>query len=90
MDWRFWRRKEQQPVAQPSCCNASTWTNVADFGHGGGFDFDLGRCSACGSYVLCVDYHGASGYHRLTDERAAFFLSLQKEDPQRLRLILRK
>jgi hypothetical protein len=90
MPFLFWRRKAQQPAAKSDCCNGLTWTAVADFGHAAGVDIDLGRCSVCGSYLMCATYGASATYHRVSEERAAHYLSLQKEDPERLRLVLRK
>ncbi len=63
---------------------------MADFGHVAGFDVDLGKCSVCGGYLMCLGYGASATYHRVRDERAAYYLSLQKDDPERLRLVLRK
>jgi hypothetical protein len=39
---------------------------------------------------MCVTYGASATYHRVREERGAYYLALQKEDPERLRLVLRK
>ena len=65
------------------------WTPVADFGHAAGFDFDLGRCAACGAYIMAVFYEPSTTYNIIPDELAQHFLSL-KADPRELKLALKK
>jgi hypothetical protein len=85
----FWRRNSKAPAA-PACCGGLTWAPVADLGHASGFDFDLGRCNVCGSYLICIAYAASGTYHRIPDERANYYLSLLNDDPARLRAVLRK
>jgi hypothetical protein len=59
------------------CCDNLTWTPVADFGHAGGTDLDLGRCAACGAYLMAVGYAGSTTYVVVSPEKAQRFLSLQ-------------
>ena len=60
-----------------TCCDQQSWTSVADFGHAGGCDLDLGKCAACGTYLMAVGYHGPANHVVLSDERAQYFLGLQ-------------
>lgn len=85
-----WWRKPRPRAEEPACCSGSTWTPVADFGQAAGCDLDLGRCAVCGSYVLCLAYGGSGTYHRLREERAQYYLTLLREDPELLRSILRR
>lgn len=54
-----------------------------------GIDLDLGRCEGCGEYVMCVSYYGSANYVRVSEERAKYLLALQREDPERLRKVLK-
>jgi hypothetical protein len=85
------RRVKPEPQRDPSsaCCENLRWTPVAGFGHAAGCDLDLGKCESCGSFVMCVWYASAT-YIRISNERAEFLQKLQREDPDRLRLILKK
>ena len=65
------------------------WTPVADFGHAGGFDLDLGRCAACDVYLMAVFYEPSTTYVVISDELAQEFLSL-RDDPARLKQALKK
>ena len=55
-----------------------TWTPVADFGHTGGFDFDLGRCARCTRYLMAIAYADVPTIHVLDDAEAERFLELEK------------
>lgn len=60
------------------CCDNMQWTPVADFGHTGGFDFDLGRCAACGRYLMAVGYADVPTINVIDDAEAERFLELQQ------------
>ncbi len=65
------------------------WKPVADFGHVAGFDLDLGRCTACGVYIMAVFYVESTTYNCISDELAQHFLSL-RGDPLQLKEELKK
>ncbi|MEQ9640657.1 MAG: hypothetical protein RIM84_11595 [Alphaproteobacteria bacterium] len=60
------------------CCDKMEWSAVADFGHTGGFDFDLGRCAACGRYLMSIAYADVPTVHVLSDDEAERFLALRE------------
>ncbi len=78
-----------QPISQYRCCDQMQWEPVADFGHAGGFDLDLGRCAACGVYIMAVFYVSSTTYNCISDELARHFLSL-RDDPPRLNKALKQ
>ena len=59
------------------CCDNQSWTAVADFGHAGGVDLDLGRCENCGAYLMAVFYVASTNYVAISKEQAERFLALQ-------------
>ena len=59
------------------CCEKQSWAAVADFGHAGGVDLDLGKCENCGAYLMAVSYTGPTTYVVISNERAEEFLKLQ-------------
>jgi hypothetical protein len=85
---KLWRRQRARDSSR-ECCEAMQWERVADFDSVTGIDLDLGRCKACGEYVMCVSYYGWDNYVRVTEERAKYWLALQQEDPERLRRVLK-
>ena len=85
---KLWRRRRDRDPSR-ACCEAIQWKLVADFDSVTGIDLDLGRCEACGEYVMCVSYYGHDNYVRVTEERAKYLLALQREDPERLRRVLK-
>ena len=58
------------------CCENQSWVAVADFGHAGGVDLDLGRCASCGAYLMAVFYVSSTSYVAVSDEQARDFLAL--------------
>lgn len=78
-----------QPISQYRCCDDMQWQSVADFGHVAGFDLDLGRCAACGIYIMAVFYVSSTIYNCISDELAQRFLAL-REDPIALKKALRR
>ena len=59
------------------CCDKQSWSAIADFGHAGGFDLDLGRCANCGAYLMAVFYVSSTTYSVISNQQAAHFLKLQ-------------
>ncbi len=60
------------------CCPASSWVPVRDFGHADSFEFDLGKCSACGKHwmhIYCVANHVTS-FESVKDEDLEGFHSI--------------
>lgn len=53
-----------------TCCDSFQWTPLWDLGSTDSFDFDLGRCAACGKYVMSVWRTGVSTYVPLTSQDA--------------------
>ncbi len=66
----------EQPVRR-ECCDRQSWTAVADLGHAGGVDLDLGRCANCGTYLMAVFYVTSTNYVTISREQAEHFLSLR-------------
>ncbi len=62
---------------KPTCCDNRSWTAVADFGHAGGVDLDLGKCENCGAYLMAVFYVSSTNYVVISNEQAENFLTLQ-------------
>jgi hypothetical protein len=60
-----------------TCCDNQSWTAVADFGHAGGVDLDLGTCENCGAYLMAVFYVSSTNYVVISNEQAEHFLKLQ-------------
>lgn len=60
-----------------TCCAKQSWTPVADFGHAGGVDLDLGKCDSCGEYLMAVFYVESTTYVVISKELAKRFLKLQ-------------
>lgn len=58
------------------CCDNQSWTPIADFGHAGGCDLDLGQCEACGAYLMAVFYVSSTNYVVVSKEEAERFLRL--------------
>ncbi len=63
-------------MARSTCCSDQEWSGVADFGHTAGFDFDLGRCANCRSYLLSVAYAYRPTVHVIGEREAEKFLVL--------------
>ncbi len=61
---------------KPICCDNRSWTAVADFGHAGGVDLDLGKCENCGAYLMAVFYVSSTNYVVISNEQAEHFLTL--------------
>jgi len=61
---------------KPICCDNRSWTAVADFGHAGGVDLDLGKCENCGAYLMAVFYVGSTNCVVISNEQAEHFLTL--------------
>ncbi len=59
-----------------TCCDSLSWTVVADFGHAGGVDLDLGKCENCGAYLMAVFYVDSTNYVVISNEQAEHFLTL--------------
>ncbi len=59
-----------------TCCDDRSWTAIADFGHAGGVDLDLGKCENCGAYLMAVFYVSSTIYLVISNEQAENFLSL--------------
>lgn len=78
-----------EPLSQYQCCERMQWTPVADLGEAAGFDFDLGRCAACGISIMAVFYVSSTTYNCISDEQAQRFLSLRDDAPA-LKKALRK
>ena len=62
---------------------------MPDFGHAAGFDFDLGRCAACGAYMIAVFYEPSTTYNIIPDALAKQLLTYQQEDPAKLKVALK-
>jgi len=45
---------------KPTCCKKPRWRSELDLDSAGGFEFQLGKCRACGAYGMNV-FCGASG-----------------------------
>lgn len=60
-----------------TCCDKRSWIDVAELGHAGGCDLDLGWCENCGAYLMAVFYVNSTNYVVLSDERAEHFLRLE-------------
>lgn len=78
-----------EPISQYRCCDRMQRKYVADFGHVAGFDLELGRCAACGTYIMAVFYLESTSYNCISDELAQHFLSLC-DDPLPLKKALEK
>lgn len=66
------------PEAEHStCCDSKEWIGVADFDRAAGFDFYLGRCANCSSYLLSVSYADWPTLHVLGKQEAEEFLRLK-------------
>jgi hypothetical protein len=63
-----------------SCCEEMAWAPVADFGHVRGVDLDLGRCQACGAYLMAVYRAGSTTNIVISDDQARHWLSLEGTD----------
>jgi len=59
-----------------TCCENQSWTAIADFGHAGGVDLDLGKCENCGAYLMAVFYVSSTNYVVISREQADEFLAL--------------
>ena len=59
-----------------TCCDDLSWAAVADFGHAGGVDLDLGKCENCGAYLMAVFYVESTNYVVISNEQAELFLTL--------------
>jgi hypothetical protein len=70
------------------CCAAPKFKLVEDLGHTEGVDWDLGKCNACGAYLLRQWSEYAPNktfYDKLSDDEANAFL--KSEGVQRKSLL---
>ncbi len=73
----FGRPATVEEPARRGCCDRQSWTAVADFGHAGGVDLDLGKCENCGAYLMAVFYVTTTNYVVISRQQAEHFLSLK-------------
>ncbi|MGR9107393.1 MAG: hypothetical protein ACU843_10745 [Gammaproteobacteria bacterium] len=59
------------------CCEDFEWQEIADLGEAAGVDFELGRCTNCGAFILSVFYVSSTTYNVISKQRAEAFLALQ-------------
>jgi hypothetical protein len=69
------------------CCDNQKWVAVADLGHAGRVDFDLGQCENCGKYLMATWYVGPESTCILLSKRKAErFLRIQGAEQLRREL----
>jgi len=71
------RNKNKALKAYSTCCSNKEWTGVADFDRAAGFDFYLGRCANCSSYLLQVSYADWPTEHVIGKREAEKLLRLK-------------
>ncbi len=69
--------QEDKKDKRPTCCENMEWEMVADLDSAAGADFDLGKCTNCGLYVMCIFYYASENYIPISKGMAERFLSLQ-------------
>ncbi len=69
--------QEDKKEKRLTCCEHMSWESVADLGSAAGADFDLGKCTNCGSYIMCIFYYASENYVPIGKEMAERFLNLK-------------